>query len=245
MALIVAIVGRYRRRARARRGELFRSLFVITPDQRVLDLGSEDGTAFHSLGVEAQVTIADIDAEAVRRGAERYGYEPSVLPESGRLPFSDHQFDVVYCSSVIEHVTGISKEQTFDVRGPEFRIRACETQQAFANEIRRISKRYFVQTPARSFPVESHTWLPFVGWLSHGVQTKIIKGSNRWWVKKTQPDFHLLNSSDMKRLFPDARLYYERSAGMVKSIIAVGPSRLAELHEGDERIGLHGKRSRH
>ena len=153
-------------------------------------------------------------------GAERYGYEPVILPESGKLPFRDGEFEVVYCSSVIEHVTGFNKDETWQVSGPNFEARR-ETQQQFANEIRRISRRYFVQTPARSFPVESHTWLPVVGWLSHPVQAKLISITNRRWVKKTRPDFRLLTVTDMQQLFPDCQIHLERSAGFVKSIMAV------------------------
>jgi hypothetical protein len=221
MSVIVSAVDHYRRRARSRRAELFRSLIPIASSDSVLDLGSEDGSAFHALGVQARVTIADIDAEAVERGAELYGYEPAVLPESGPLPFSDSEFDVVYCSSVIEHVTGFDKNETWHVPGPEFEARGRETQERFAHEIQRICRRYFVQTPARSFPIESHTWLPIVGWLPHTAQAKLVGVTNRRWVKETIPDWRLLNAADLQQFFPDARMYRERSVGLVKSVIAV------------------------
>ena len=108
------------------RAELFRSLLPIASSDRVLDLGSEDGSAFHSLGVQARITIADIDADAVACGAERYGYEPVILPESGKLPFRDGEFEVVYCSSVIEHVTGFNKDETWQVSGPNFEARRAK-----------------------------------------------------------------------------------------------------------------------
>ena len=42
-----------------------------------------------------------------------------ILPESGKLPFRDGEFEVVYCSSVIEHVTGFNKDETWQVLGAE------------------------------------------------------------------------------------------------------------------------------
>jgi len=47
-----------------------------------------------------------------------------------RLPFDDGAFDLAYSSSVIEHVE------------PERRA-------AFAGEVRRVARGFFVQTPAR------------------------------------------------------------------------------------------------
>jgi hypothetical protein len=44
---------------------------------------------------------------------------------------------------------------------------------------------------------------------------------NRFWPKKTDPDFHLLTPADMRLLFPDAEICYERSFGLLKSLIAV------------------------
>jgi len=37
---------------------------------------------------------------------------------------------------------------------------ALDRQRRLAAEIARVGRRYFVQTPYRYFPIESHTWLP-------------------------------------------------------------------------------------
>ncbi len=65
---------------------------------------------------------------------------------SERLPFADQEFDLVYCSSVIEHVPPARRA-------------------AFAAELRRVGRGWMVQTPARSFPLEPHALLPFAHWL--------------------------------------------------------------------------------
>ena len=55
---------------------------------------------------------------------------------------SDGAFDVVFSNSVIEHV------ETY------------ENQRRMAAEIRRVGRRYFVQTPNRHFPLEPHFLVP-------------------------------------------------------------------------------------
>lgn len=223
--IVVTRVDRFRARSRARRAVLFRRELTIERGTRILDLGSEDGSHVASvitpLDVDpADVYIADIDAAAVARGAERFGFSPVVIPEDGLLPFPDGYFDVVFCSSVIEHVTG-DKEEAKRTRDGRFATEADRHQRMFAGEIRRIGKRYFVQTPNRWFPIESHSWLPLVGFLPRPLLVPLLRFTNRWWIKKTIPDFRLLTAGELSDLFPDARIFRERSFGLVKSVIAI------------------------
>lgn len=224
--MISRIVRSLQKRARAKRAGIFRRSCKLTTDTRILDIGSEDGTNIAQLlqgtaVVPANVYIADISEAAVRIGMERYGFQPVVIPESGRLPFEDRFFDVVYCSSVIEHVT-VPKALVWEIRdGQSFSRHAWNRQQEFAGEIQRLGRTYFVQTPNRLFPVESHTWLPFVGYLPRRLLVPLLKLSNRVWPKKTAPDWNLLSAPEMARLFPDATIVQERFLGLCKSIMAV------------------------
>ena len=93
------------RKARAKRGELFRRLLPVSPEDKVLDLGGWDGAHIAAILREHRnIWVADIDPQALEKAAQR-GFHTVLLPESGRLPFEDHEFDIVFCSSVIEHVT--------------------------------------------------------------------------------------------------------------------------------------------
>jgi SAM-dependent methyltransferase len=214
------------RRARARRAALFRSVFTIDASTTILDAGSESGEAIHLVlaGTPAppeKVYIADISEAAVAAGAATYGFQPVVLREGQPLPFQDGFFDIIYCSSVIEHVT-VDKRRVWSITsGQEFRSAASAAQHRFAAEIRRVGRAYFVQTPSRSFPVESHTWLPIVGWLPRPLLLAVLRFSNRFWIKQTKPDFNLLDQRQLAALFPDAEIHAERFLGMTKSIIAV------------------------
>ena len=44
---------------------------------------------------------------------------------------------------------------------------------------------------------------------------------NRWWPKRTSPDWNLLTTKDMREPFPEAEIIVEKSFGLAKSIIAI------------------------
>ena len=109
MKKLIQVFEKSAARARQRRAALFRNAFPLSAETRILDLGSESGGHIHSVlqgtAVSPQnVYIADIRLDAIARGAKQYGFQPVALGESGELPFPDGFFDIVYCSSVIEHV---------------------------------------------------------------------------------------------------------------------------------------------
>src|SRR5207248_2660763 len=132
--------------ARARRHARFFSLLGLPEGARVLDVGCG------SVGLRALEPGLDITGVDL---VERPGYPgPFVRADAAAgLPFAADEFDVVYCSSVIEHVD------------PERRA-------AFAQEIRRVGRGWFVQTPAFSFPIEPHSLLPAAHWLPAGMRRR-------------------------------------------------------------------------
>jgi Methyltransferase domain len=220
---LVGAISRWSEGRRLHRGEVFRTMLEPTDRDRILDLGSEEGDHIAAIvPFRENVTIADIYAPALERGRQRFGFQTALLDQSGSLPFADNEFDIVFCSSVIEHVT-VDKDQLQGLRdGGAFRAASWQHQRRFADEIRRVGKRYFVQTPDKWFPVESHTWLPVViVALPRGLQLRLVGWLNRWWIKPTQVDWNLLTASDMARLFPEAEIVRERTLGLSKSLIAV------------------------
>ena len=193
--------------------------------ETILDLGGSNGSymdRFTSSLKNFKITIADIDEDALKEAREK-GYNTIVLDGSGgKLPFKDKEIDCIFCNSVIEHIT-IPKDQLWSTRSSSenFAKDSFDKQTFFASEIIRCSKKYYVQTPHRSFPVESHTWFPFIGYLNRRNQVRLIAVLNKYWIKKTQPDWNLLTEKEMKMIFPDAEIFVFRKFGFKKEIIAI------------------------
>jgi hypothetical protein len=135
-----------------------------------------------------------------------------VLASGLALPFRDRSFDVCFSNSVIEHVGD------------------AQARADFTREVRRVAKGYWVQTPNRRFPVETHFVCLFLHWLPFPMTRRLIRHFSLWgWLTKPQQAdvdkalraLHLLDEREMRELFPDAKIIKERFLGMVKSLIAV------------------------
>ena len=125
---------------------------------------------------------------------------PFVQADATRgLPFGDCEFDVVYSSSVVEHLPPPARE-------------------AFAEEIRRVGRTYWVQTPAFSFPVEPHALLPFAHWLPPSIRRPYW----RLGVAGEWEEIALLRRGELAALFPGGEVIAERVGPVAKSWIAVG-----------------------
>ncbi len=153
----------YSRKARAKRAELFRAKFPHLSTQKVLDLGGGKGDHIAKVLPDYKnVTVADFNKEHLNIARECYGYDSLQLDGSERLPLEDQQYDLIYCNSVIEHVTG-PKNMVVKIKNKRtFEDLAWKHQEQFASEIRRIGRGYFVQTPYKWFWIESHTIHPFL-----------------------------------------------------------------------------------
>lgn len=212
--------------ARKKRASLFRHWFDLNSETKILDLGSEIGSNISNVlkgtpVLPQNIFIADIDQNAILEGEKLFGFTPVLINEGQPLNYEEGYFDIVYCSSVIEHTT-LPKSEIWKVTSnAAFKSRSWIRQVEFAAEIKRLGKQFFVQTPNANFPIESHTWLPFMGYLPRPAFLKILKLTNQLWVKKAEPDFNLLNEEDMEKLFPEARIEKEIKWGLVKSIMAI------------------------
>ncbi len=176
-------------RARARRHERFFALTRLPAGARVLDVGCG---RIGLRGLEPGLDITGVDL------AECPGYPgPFVRADAAEgLPFADGEFDLVYCSSVIEHV-------------------APARRAAFAAELRRVGRGWFVQTPAWSFPLEPHALLPFAHWLPRRLRRPYWRlGATGKWE-----EIALLRRGELQDLFGPA--LPERVGPLVKSWVCV------------------------
>jgi Methyltransferase domain len=200
-------------RMRSRRFAFFLEWIAPLPrPMRILDVGGTEGfwerMGFLD-GEAAELTIVNLEAPAPR--------SPHVRTLSGdacAMPmFADGSFDVVFSNSVLEHVGDYSR------------------QRAMAAEIRRIGRRYFVQTPSRHFPIEPHFMFPWFQFLPLRLQAFLLMNlklsfggriATREAAEATARSITLLGERDFVALFPGARIYRERFAGLTKSFVAYG-----------------------
>jgi SAM-dependent methyltransferase len=181
-------------RTRARRHAQFFGLTGLKAGMRVLDVGC--GTmGLRALEPELEITGVDL--------APRPSYPGPFLQAdvTEGLPYADGEFDLVYASSVIEHVPSARRA-------------------AFAAETRRVGRGLYVQTPAFSFPVEPHSLLPCAHWLPPVLRKPYWRlGAQGNWE-----DIALLRRDEMARLFC-APVHAERVGPLAKSWIAIDPVR--------------------
>jgi SAM-dependent methyltransferase len=200
---------------RLKRMRRFVSVFRLTRDRRVLDVG---GTAeiWALLGVSDAPSLVILNMPRAGQAAEsRQARLEHVHGDGCYLPFADQSFDIVFSNSVIEHVGG------------------PEAQARFAHEIIRTGRGYWVQTPNRYFPIETHLLTPFVHLLPRSLRAFIVRRftvwqwihrpdaeSKRYYIEHFVSDIRLLSASQMQNLFPEAIILRERFLGFTKSLVA-------------------------
>jgi SAM-dependent methyltransferase len=179
------------RRARARRHADFLALAGIDRSSRILDVGC-GSAGLPARAPELHVTGVDL----VPRPS--YAGRMVVADATAGLPFAEGEFDLVYCTSVIEHIP------------PAIRAR-------FAAECRRVGRGWYVQTPAASFPIEPHSLLPAAHWLPPAVRRQY------WRLGAAGPweEISLLGRRELEALFGPAAP--ERLGPLTKSWISIRP----------------------
>jgi ubiquinone/menaquinone biosynthesis C-methylase UbiE len=190
------------RRMRERRYELFLELCDVKPEDKILDVGSGDGDALERYNRMNPIVAVDLSPQSKSSWLDAPNVRFEVA-DGTNLPYDDGEFRHVFSNSVIEHVPKPS-------------------QQAFADEIRRVGRRYFVQTPNRYFPIEPHYQFPFFQFLPKRAQRWVSDHFTLGWrIKGHWEDVELLTARDLRRLFPDAEIRRERLFGLTKSLMAV------------------------
>jgi len=204
--LLLFPIFRFTRSRRMRRFE--RELKPKSTD-RVLDIG---GGCFNWQFVQTPLHVTLLNLYRCPIDAEAPVDFESVEGDATCMNYDDKSFEIGFSNSVIEHVGG-SREQ-----------------RKFADEVRRVSQRIWIQTPAKEFFLEPHFLLPFVHWLPISFR--------RWLVPKFSPrrlggksniehlrdlvdEVRLLSKREMQEMFPDCRIITERFLLMPKAYIAV------------------------
>lgn len=200
---------------RRRRMQRFLREFGPLGQTPILDVG---GAAFNweLARVGAPITLLNLRAPD----------DPTTLPAhyatiaaSGTdLPYADRSFGIVFSNSVIEHVGD------------------AQAQARFAAEVRRVGDGLWVQTPARSFPLEPHLLGLGIHYLPRSWQRRLVRYFTGWgWLARPSParveafldEIRLLSFAEFQALFPDCEIRRERFLGLTKAYVAVRPRSVA------------------
>jgi len=185
---------------RARR--LLEFLERVAPPKgaRIVDLGGKPWL-WTSFQHDFHVTLVNLPG-ALEAADERFNIVQVTgdATDMSKL-FADQSFDVAYSNSVIEHVGDSAK------------------QEAFAREVSRLARAYWVQTPSERCPLEAHSGVPFYWKMPPSVRGRL----HAHWTRHL-PDFErmvagtrIMSRARMESLFPDARTYVESVLGIEKS----------------------------
>jgi len=208
---LARIRSRYALRARRALLDLCVERLQPTAEWRVLDLGVTpdrslpESNFFELLYPWKHRIVAASIEDASWMELEHPGLK-FVRIAPGRLPFDDDQFDLVFCSAVIEHVG------------------SREDQRAFARETLRVGKRFFLTTPNRQFPLEFHTLLPFIHWLPQALHQRLLRMMGFTFWARTE-NLNLLTPGAFGDLMPPCRsltVYTYKLLGMPSNIAVFG-----------------------
>lgn len=164
--------------------QLFFDTFRPNRTDSLLDVGGSPGigdefSALHSY-------FDDVSLLNIRK----VDHPKAILGDACEIPLADKSIDWVFSNALIEHVGNHSR------------------QQRMADEVRRVSRKgYFIATPNRLFPIDPHTYIPFLHLMPEPVIDKVADGA--YWM---------LSPGAMRRLFPGAQV---EVMGFGTSIVAL------------------------
>jgi hypothetical protein len=185
----------------------FCNVFKLSNSTTILDLGGQP-TIWDTVPESLDIIILNLPGRAETLHLTHHKIQYVEGDACNVVGIDERQFDIVFSNSVIEHVGNA-----------DFRAR-------FAGEVRRLGKAYWVQTPSRYFPIEPHNGMPFWWFWPQSLRAATIR---RW--KRTLPAWtemvegtDIVSEEEMRRLFPEAKIYVERVWGIPKSYTAISVS---------------------
>jgi hypothetical protein len=197
---------------RRKRFRLFYDLLRSVPGNSIsiLDVGGTESFWIQMGFVDNNASITLINPEKIETKHQNI---KSIIGDGRSMPqFKEGQFEIVFSNSAIEHVGSF------------------EDQLRMAQEIRRVGKRYFVQTPNYYFPLEPHFLFPFFHWLPVTLRAFLVRHFSLGWFERIKDpqkslalvsEIRIMNGRELKAAFPDAVIWKERFLGLTKSLVAI------------------------
>lgn len=195
-------------RMRLRRINYLRKLMApLSKPLHILDVGGTEAF-WERMGFagDSQYLITILNLE---KNTSNHSNLTHLAGDARKMPeFQDQSMDLVFSNSVIEHVGSL------------------EDQRQMANEVNRIGKRFFIQTPNLYFPLEPHFLFPGFQFLPISLKVWLIRHFNLGWHRKEAgfqaalrlaQSVRLLNRRELMQLFTTGTLIPEKFFGLTKS----------------------------
>lgn len=206
-------ISRFSKNFRAKRGQILREYFPKINSWRILDVGgSRHFWQESGLDVAPQnITIYNLDsgdAHAIKK--DKYAGITIKHYDGKKIPEPAQSFELAICNSVIEHVPPTQRRDLI-------------------NELTRVARHVYVQTPAKSFPIEPHFLMPFLQWLPKRIgylvanisPWRLLSRPSQKTVRSYFWETNLLSLKEIQNLTPHAIIIRERLLGFTKSFIAI------------------------
>lgn len=194
---------------RNKRMQLFLNCIQNLPKPlKILDVGGKEQT-WISIGFndnpDFEITLLNLTVQETSASNIK-----SVVGDGTNMSsFSENAFDIVFSNSVIEH------------------LHTKENQRKMADEIQRVGRYHFIQTPNKYFFIEPHYLLPFFQFVPRKTAYQVLTKTKLSRGKKWDPNFanayldeiRLLSLREMKHLFPKSKVLKEKFVLWNKSFI--------------------------
>lgn len=198
---------------RARRQELFLREIRLSSGDTILDIGGATGFWEGFKNSDVQIICLNLDPAFRGSSLVQQGMIKRIHGDGCNLAYGDQSFSVGFSNSVIEHVGNWAK------------------QKQFAQEILRVGRNIWVQTPAYECPIEPHFLAPFFHWLPKAWRHRFARNFTPWgWIQRPDretarsmvDEIRLLTKKEMQELFPGCDIITEKLWEIFpKSYIAV------------------------
>lgn len=186
---------------REKRYRMFHELMAAEPIVKLLDVGGSSGDWFGRMATVKHVDCLNL-GDPAPVSAPAGSPEIRILQGDGRnLEYANQSYEVIYSNSVIEHVGD------------------WDDQVKFANEMRRVGRKLWIQTPAFECPLEPHYlglaihWLPMsCRWFAARWLTVVglTNAAGIDGLRSIMSTTRLLTKKEFRQLFPDCELRTER-----------------------------------
>lgn len=194
---------KFREKSRGKKYQLFIDQLKPEADDVIVNIGAGNGLFLESVYKNKKKIIAlDINLVMLHDLRQKYPEVQCLVADGRALPFKDKAVKISFSNAVIEHVGANSH------------------QQQFADEIQRVSQKFYVTCPNKYFPFEFHYRLPLYQFVPKAIQKWLFqKFQLGLWYENKWEDINLLSYRQMKKYFPTSTVVKQRITFLAETLI--------------------------